>query len=135
MLTEAVLLVGYWRSLPAEEFLVWFGRYEPALVAFFGPLQTGGLLLSLLAVFAYAFPKRPGFGELAVSAALSIVVIGLYLAYFDDVNGAFVKGTFPLAEVPGELERWSRWQWVRTGVGFAAFVMALLALRHGPRER
>jgi hypothetical protein len=128
MLTEAVVLVDYWRSLKPEEFLDWFGKHEPELVAFFGPLQTAGLLLTLLAVLAHAFPRREGSRLLGFSAALSIAVLGLYVAYFKDVNAGFVARSISADEVPAELVRWANWQWARTGIGIGAFVSALLAV-------
>jgi hypothetical protein len=128
MLTEAVVFVDYWRSLPPEEFLDWFGKHEPALVAFFGPLQTAGLVLTLFAVFAYAFPRREGLGLLAFAAALSVAVLGLYVVYFKEVNASFVTRSISVGDVAAELERWAAWQWARTGVGFGAFVAALLAV-------
>ncbi len=127
MLTEAVVFVDYWRSLSPDEFLAWFGKHEPELVAFFGPLQTAGLLLTLLAVFAHAFPRREGFGLFGISAALSIAVLGLYVAYFKDVNAGFVARSISADEVPAELLRWANWQWARTGLGIGAFVAALFA--------
>ena len=128
MLTEAVVFVDYWRSLPPLEFLDWFGKYEPALVGFFGPLQTAGLVLTLFAVFAYAFPRREGLGLLVLAAALSIAVLGLYIVYFKEVNASFVARSISESDVSAELERWALWQWARTGVGIGAFVAALLAL-------
>jgi hypothetical protein len=129
MLTEATVLVGYWRSAPPEEFLAWFRRYEPTLVAFYGTIEVVALIAAFLALFAHAFPKRPGFAETATAAGLSIVVLALYLLYFEDVNAAFVTGLIPVDEVAAELERWGRWQWLRTGVGLVAFAMSVLALR------
>ena len=130
MLTEATVLVGFWRAAPPEEFLAWFRRYEPTLVAYYGTVEVAALLAAFLALFAHAFPKRPGFAETATAAGLSIVVLALYLLYFEDVNAAFVAGVIPASEIAAELERWSRWQWLRTGVGVVAFAMSVLALRH-----
>ena len=135
MLTEAVVFVDYWRSLSPDAFLDWFGKHEPALVAFFGPLQMAALLLILLAVLAHAFPRRQGLGLLGVSAALSIAVLGLYGLYFKDVNAAFVARSIAIGDVPAELERWATWQWARTGVGVSAFVAALLAVCPRPKAR
>ena len=131
MLTEAVVLVGHWRSAPPEEFLEWFRRYEPTLVVFFGSIEVGALLAAFLALFAHAFPRRAAFFELAAAAGLSILVLGYYLLYFEDVNAAFVTGAIAPADVAAELERWSRWQWLRTATGIAAFAMSVLALRRG----
>ena len=39
MVTEGFVLVPYWRSLPADEFLAWYAANDRRLVAFFGPLD------------------------------------------------------------------------------------------------
>ena len=38
MLTEGLVLVPYWRSLPAEAFSSWYGANDKRLLGFFGPL-------------------------------------------------------------------------------------------------
>ena len=128
-LTEAVVFVGYWRSLPTEEFLAWFGKNEPRLVAFYGPLQVSALIVTALATLAHALQRRQGLGPLIVAVASSMVVLALYGIYFEDVNASFVARSIDVSEVPAELERWAAWQWLRTAVGTAAFVAGIVAVR------
>jgi hypothetical protein len=128
MFTEAVVFVDYWRSLSPAEFLDWFGKNEPALVAFYGPLQTSALILTVLATLAHAFPRRSGLAEWIAATALSIAVLAMYAAYFKDVNASFVARSIGVSEVSAELRTWAAWQWVRTGVGTGAFLAGLLAV-------
>ena len=128
MLTEAVVLVAYWQSLPPEGFLAWFGQNEPRLVAFFGPLQTTSALVTLAAFVV----GRRGRGALGVAALLATGALVMYGLYFRDVNAAFVARTIGVDAVPAELVRWGCWQWVRTAVGTGAFVTALASLRRAP---
>ena len=127
MLTEAVVLVSYWQSLPGDEFLTWFGRNEPRLVAFFGPLQTASAVLALAAFVSQYRRRKSGRGALAVAALLSLGALAMYGAYFRDVNAGFVARTIPAGDVAAELVRWGQWQWLRTAVGVAAFGAALVA--------
>jgi hypothetical protein len=129
MLTEAVVFVGYWRSLAPGDFLAWFRDNEPRLVSFFGPLQFASA--GLAAVAAGLRGRRGGASAawLAVAALLAVAAIALYPLYFRDANARFATATIAPAEVPAALARWARWQWVRTAVGVGASVAALLAVR------
>lgn len=127
MLTEAVVLVDYWRSLSAADFLAWFAKNEPGLTAFYGPLQTvSGVLVAATALLAR---KRAGAGLYLVATILAIFALALYPLYFRDVNASFVAATIAPERVPEALASWSRWQWLRTAVGVSAFAAALLADR------
>jgi len=128
MLAEGAVLVPYWRSLPAGDFLRWFADNEPRLVAFYGPLEMAAAALTLVAAAVYAARGRPGTGLLAVSVLLVAGVLALYPIYFRDVNARFVAGTIDAAGVTAELARWSSWQWVRVSMGIGALVAAVAAL-------
>lgn len=129
MLTEAVVLVGYWRSLPPPEFLSWFGANEPRLVLFYGPLQIVSTVLAVVAALLAVLAGRGGSALIVVAAVLAIAVLGLYPLYFRAVNARFVAAGIEAGAVPAALAQWALWQWARTGIGGAAFVLALLATR------
>jgi hypothetical protein len=128
MLAEATLLVPYWRSLPASDFLRWFAENEPRLTAFYGPLEVAAAVLALVAGGACALRRHRGSRPLALAAFLAVGVLAMYPLYFEDVNASFVAGTIDAAAVASELARWSAWQWVRVATGIAAFVVASSAL-------
>ena len=129
MLTEAVLYVDYWRSLSPTDFLAWFAANEPQLTAFFAPLQTGSAVLAATA--AALAPRRTGRAFFLIATGLAVAALLLYPLYFREVNASFAEATIAVDRVPEALERWSRWQWLRTGVGVTAFAAALLAVRRG----
>ena len=131
MLAEGAVLVPYWRSLPAGDFLRWFADNEPRLVAFYGPLEIAAAALTLVAAAVYGARSRPGAGWLAVSALLVVGVLALYPIYFRAVNARFVAGTIDGAAVAGELARWSSWQWLRVSMGIGALIAAVAALLGG----
>jgi hypothetical protein len=78
MLTEAVVLVSYWRSLPAPDFLKWFGENEPRLVAFYSPLQIASTALTIAAACLFRLQLRTGGYLLIMSALLAIAVLITY---------------------------------------------------------
>ena len=131
MLTEAVVIVGFWRAIPADEFLRWFGAHAPRLVAFYAPLEIVPAVLALAAAALFGSRRRAGAGWLALATVLALAVLATFFVYFQAANASFVGRTIALTAVPDELLRWERWQWGRTGLGVGAFVAALLGYRQG----
>ena len=54
-----------------------------------------------------------------------------FFVYFKDANAGFSTRAISENSLPTALEAWSRWQWGRVGVGSAAFVASVLAIRTG----
>ncbi|MEE8524658.1 MAG: hypothetical protein V3T72_12060 [Thermoanaerobaculia bacterium] len=129
MLNEAVVLVGFWRSLPAQEFLDWYADNAQRLSGYYGPLQIAAALSAITAAVLYRVRRHTGSGLLVLSAVLAVTALVTFFVYFKDVNASFAAGTIALDRVPAELARWSFWQWGRTAIGIGAFVSALFAVR------
>jgi branched-subunit amino acid transport protein AzlD len=127
-LTEAIVLVGWWRVLPAEEFLLWFRQNEPRLVAFYGPLQAASVLIALLAAVVASWRRHPARRPLALAALLALAVVGAFFLYFRDANAALIAGAVAPDDVPAALARWSAWHWLRTATGIGAFAAAIGAV-------
>lgn len=120
MLTEAFILVRYWRGLEAGAFLEWYAANHALLVSFYRPLQIAGAAVALLVCLApLALRERPSSGAIG-AAVLSVAVLALFFIFFRDANAEFMSGTLALDEVAGRLERWERWQWLRTAIGIGA---------------
>jgi hypothetical protein len=128
MLAEATVLVPYWRSLPADGFLAWYRANASRLFDFFGPLEIASCVLTATAAALYRVRRREGHALLATAALLAVAVLVAYPLYFQTVNASFEEGSIPLDRVAAELGRWAAWHWLRTAVGAAAFVAALLAV-------
>ncbi len=128
LITEAGILVPYWRSSQPEEFLRWYQQHASLLVRFFGSLEVLSTLLVVAAALLSWFTGRPGSGLLGLSAGLTLLVLAAFPLYFQKANASFSAGTIAVDAVARELRRWSRWHWVRTLVAIGAFVAAALAL-------
>ncbi len=128
LITEAGILVPYWRSLQPEEFLSWYRQHASLLVRFFGSLEVVSTLLVVAAALLSGFTGRPGSGLLGLSAGLTLLVLAAFPLYFQRANASFSAGTIAVDAVARELRRWSSWHWVRTLVAIGAFVAAALAL-------
>ena len=134
MLTGAVILVPFWRALPANEFLAWFGANAQRLELFIGPLQVGAILFSIVAAVLFRLSHRSGTLLFTLASVLTVAVLVTFPLYFLAANASFVDGSIPLDQVSAELARWASWQWVRTVIGLAAFLLAVLAIG-GSHER
>jgi prepilin-type processing-associated H-X9-DG protein len=129
MLAEAAVLVPYWRSLPAEQFLRWYGQNADRLVRFFGPLEVIAALLALAAAGSSTWHGAPGSASLWIAAALAVGVLLMFFAYFQSVNAGFADGSVAPADVADHLRRWSTWHWARTLIGVLSFLAALVAIQ------
>lgn len=128
MLTEGGVLVPYWRSLPAPDFLAWYAANDQRLLGFFGPLTTVTALAALAAAGASVWEGHPGRWRTVAAAAIAIAVVSSFFLYFEHANASFAAATILPEQVPAELARWAAWHWVRTGLSVAALGAALSSL-------
>jgi len=128
MLTEAGLLVPFWRSLEPAEFLAWYRANDQRLIDFFAPLTTVTVLLAVAAGAVSIWEGHPGRWLSALAAALALATLASFFVYFRAANLSFATGTVGVTNVATELARWATWHWWRTGVSCVAFAAALLAL-------
>ena len=127
VLAEGAVLVPYWRSLPAAEFLRWYREHGGLLLRFFGPLEGAAALLACLATVVSARTGAADARALGVAATLTLLVLAAFPLYFRRVNASFAEGTIATDRVPAELSRWARWHWVRVALAIGAFAAAVLA--------
>lgn len=128
MLTEGLVLVPYWRSLPSEEFFRWYAANDQRLLGFFGPLTWAAALPALAAAFASLWEGHPGRWASLAAAALSLVIVSTFFLYFKQANAGFTAATIRPEDLPAELARWSAWHWRRTWLSIAALAAAMLSL-------
>ena len=127
MLTEGLVLVPYWRSLPAEAFYSWYAANDKRLLGFFGPLTWLAALSALAAAVVSLWTAHPGRWYAAVTAACLLVVVSMFFVYFEQANAAFSAGGMPANELRAELDRWAAWHWVRSALSLVALSAAILA--------
>ena len=111
VLTQAVT-VPTWRAMEPSAFLQRFATSGPA---------TGGVLFP---VEVAALGRRAW----ATGTAAMAATVVLLPVYFAGANTALLDPAFPPDDVPAELGRWNRWNWVRTALAAAATLSAATAL-------
>jgi hypothetical protein len=127
MLTEGLVLVPYWRSLPAESFYSWYGANDKRLLGFFGPLTWLAALSALAVAGICLWTAHPGRWYAVAAAACVLVVVSMFFVYFEQANATFSLGRMPATELRVDLDRWVAWHWVRSGLSLAALTAAVLA--------
>ena len=127
MLTEGLVLVPYWRSLPAEAFVTWYQANDKRLVGFFGPVTWLAALSALIAAGIFLWTAHPGRWYAGASAACVLVVVSMFFVYFERANATFSRGSLSVNELRVELNRWAAWHWARSGLSLVALTAAILA--------
>ncbi len=128
MLTESIVLVQFWQTLSSADFLKWFAANEPLLAKFFGSLQTSSAVLILITTILFWIQGRREKFFAMVSTILVIAVILIFFAYFQQANQNFVTASVPLEDVKTQLSNWAFLQWIRTVLGFGAFMFSLFTI-------
>ncbi|RWN24536.1 DUF1772 domain-containing protein [Mesorhizobium sp.] len=127
MLTIGVMLGGYWKSLPAAEFLDWFsqnnGFISGAIPIVVVPTLVG-LIGSLWLGWGDVGPRMLWIG----SAACIAGVLALTMIWFVPTNAQFAAKALPLDQVPDRLNTWIMIHYVRIGLAAAASVLGVLAI-------
>jgi hypothetical protein len=129
MLTEAGVLVTFWRSLAPAEFLRWYAANAQRLLAYFSPVTSVSAVLAILAAVASFWQGHPGRWYALAAAGLAVVIVASFFVYFERANASFAAATIALDAVPAELARWSAWHNARTVLSLVALAASLLAIR------
>jgi hypothetical protein len=131
LLTEAMILVPYWRTMEPEEFLRLHHALGPRLYLYFAPLT---IMATILPVIAAVLPFMLGEGWhwlSAVPAILVLIMLVIYFAYFKGANQSFESGSVGVDGLSLELAKWANWHWARVVLGIAAFFTSLLVISNG----
>ena len=129
LLTEAIILLPYWRTMDPEEFLNLHGSLGPRLYGYFAPLTILATVLPVLAGITSVVFGSTFFNLSIVPAIITLVMLFIYITYFKGANESFKTGSVGVDGVTKELVRWSKWHWVRVFLGLVAFLISLFILQ------
>ena len=128
LVTEAMLLVPYWRTLTMAQFYALHHDFGPRLFRYFAPLT----ILATLLPIASAGRGFLGAGQhdpiAWLSAALTVAVTLSFPLYFKAANQAFADRKLNETELPRELARWDRVHTVRTVLALLGFATSVVVL-------
>lgn len=128
LLTEAMILVPYWRSMDKKDFLRLHHTLGPQLYKYFAPLTISATVIPVVtAVVSVTFTTVPNWLSI-IPAIIVLIMLVLYFAYFKSANNSFAMGFIGTDDLVAELERWAKWHWLRVVIGTGAFFVSLLVL-------
>jgi Domain of unknown function (DUF1772) len=128
MLTEALVLVPYWRSLKADAFYAWYGDNGRRLVGYFGAVTWLAGIAALTSAGASVSAGHSGTPFAVTAFALALAAVSLFPLYFTRANASFAAAAMSADTLRAELARWERWHRVRTGLSLGALTAALAAI-------
>ena len=128
LLTEALILVPYWRAMDPKEFLSLHSSLGPRLYNYFAPLTLIATLLPLLTVKCAIIFGISFISLSTVPALITLLMLVIYFLYFKGANASFKTGSVGVDGVAKELQRWSNWHWLRVCLGLLAFLISLINL-------
>ena len=82
LLTEAMVLVPYWRKMKAEEFLRLHNAMGPSLYRYFAPLTVLGTIIPIITGIYSLVLTPSSVGLSVVVALLTATMFGIYFIYF-----------------------------------------------------
>ena len=125
LLTEAMILVPYWRRMPAADFLTLHHTLGAKLFQYFAPLTTITVVLGIVNAIFHG-GKNWGYN---LAGVLCFVTLAIFFIYFKKANQSFADQSLQPEELGAELARWSAWHWVRTVLILAALGASLVGLK------
>ncbi|MEM7328069.1 MAG: DUF1772 domain-containing protein [Pseudomonadota bacterium] len=126
LLTEATILVPYWRKMVPADFFRLHGEMGPSLFRYFAPLTTITVLLAISAAVMALIHPAPSFLRLIAGAGAAISLL-IFFVYFKNANQSFADHSLTEEELGPELKRWAIWHWIRTIIIVFAFMAALMS--------
>lgn len=127
-ITEGVLLVPYWQSLPSGEFYAYYHEFGHAIGRFFTVLTIVAALIPVaLAVYCRKI-KPKAFILALVSCFFAVLFVASFYIYFKGTNELFFQASLSEADLKSELLAWSCWHWGRVVAEVVSLVFLMLAL-------
>lgn len=121
LLTEAMILVPYWRRMDPAEFFSLHSSLGPKLFRYFAPLTTAAVALSVITAIVVGREKSAWI----ISATLCVITLVIFFAYFRAANNRFANHDLETADLPAELQKWSNWHWLRTAIAVIALAFSI----------
>ena len=117
LLTEAMILVPYWRRMEPVDFFRLHRSLGPNLFRYYAPLTSIAVILAVTT----AALAGPGNQPWLISAGLCLTTLVIFFIYFRTANNSFTTHDISNDNLASELKKWANWHWVRT-------ILAIVAL-------
>ena len=121
LLTEGMVLVPFWRSLPAAKFYELHGSAGPKLFRYFAPLTVLAVLSSIALAILDGRPST------WTTACLCSFALASFFLFFRATNKRLAAHDYSDQELPTVLRNWSTWHHART----ILLILAFASLTYG----
>jgi hypothetical protein len=125
LLTEALLLVPFFRSLSFADFNRLHEEFGPRLYRYYAPLTISATVLPVGLAGAAFFVGARGWVLACVPAVLALMILATYLLYFEKANRAFAEKKLDEPGLAKELARWASVHNFRTLLAVSGFVVSV----------
>jgi hypothetical protein len=125
LLTEAFVLVPYWRSLAPPEFFRLHAGFGQRLFRYFAPLTLAALTLVPLNALRGFFDPEGHLWHRWLAALLCLLAGSTYPLFFKNMNAAFAAGLMQHEHLPLALQRWAQVHYLRTLLVLVGFICSL----------
>lgn len=117
LLTEGLVLVPFWRTLPTGTFYELHGPAGPRLFRYFAPLTAAAVISS---IFAAGLERENV--SILFAAGLNILALATFFLFFKKVNRNLSRRAYDDSGLALVLRKWMLWHHARTGLVLAGFV-------------
>lgn len=127
MLAIGVILGGYWKSLPAADFLEWFAQHSQLVMRAI-PIVVIPTLIGLAGVLWLDWSNSANSIIWFGAAGCILAVLAITMGYFVPSNAAFAAKTIPVDQVSGKLDTWLMIHNLRIVLAVAASALGVWAV-------
>lgn len=127
-ITEAVILVPYWKSLSTSDFYSYYQNFGPSIGQFYTILTIVTAFIPIALAIYYFQSKASGLLFSIISALFAILFITCFYVYFKGTNELFYQSVLTEIELKNELITWGKWHWGRIVLEVFSLFFLILAL-------
>jgi hypothetical protein len=127
-LTEAALIVPYWKELSPDAFFAFYNAYGKKLQQFYAPLTIAATILPIVTFVCYLFGKSKIDFFMWLMTITTILFFATYFLYFKEANLSFTDRTISNEALPQVLITWEKWHLGRVLCEAVAFASGLILL-------
>ena len=125
--TEAVLLVPYWKSLPPTAFYTYYDQFGHTIGQFYTVLTIIAALLPVLLALYCSLIKSNAFKFALISSFFAALFIASFYVYFKAANQLFFEDALSPNLLKEELIIWGYWHWGRIGIECISLIFFVLS--------
>ena len=127
-ITEGVLLIPYWKTLPRAEFYAYYAKFGPTIGKFYTVLTIVAAVVPF-GISIYCFlNKLNGLKYALVSSFFAFLVIAFFYVYFKGANQQFYEAALNANQLKAELKTWEYLHWLRVLLETLSLAFLILSL-------